>query len=162
MPDPGEAERKNPAIPLGLRAAILFLWVVIVGLVFLILFAVLGVVSGLLAGALADDPFPEGVVVSILAVTAFAILAAMLSGAVWLAMHLESQPTGIGVRHPARMIILPAVGIVRVCGFVAVAVWIPSLFLNGFSETFPWPLVWGAIGSGAFLLYRHLDRILPK
>ena len=47
-------------------------------------------------------------------------------------------------------------------GMVAVLFWIPSIFIHDLSRTFPWPLIWGSVGSGAFLLYRYLDRTLPK
>ncbi|MEK7950308.1 hypothetical protein [Luteolibacter soli] len=133
-----------------------------VGLVFVLLGLSFLVIATLIPAALSAAPYPQGVVVSMGAVVAEMIVVGMLSGAIWLAMHLESRPTGLSPRHPGRGIVLPMVGTPIVGGIIAVPFWVPSIFIHDVSRTFPWPLVWGAAGIGAFSLYRYLDRILPK
>ncbi len=162
MPVPKETEEEMPAVPLGLRLAILFVWIVIVGLAFVLLGLTILTVATLVPAALGDNPYPEGVVVSLILVVAEMIVVGMLMGAIWLTMHLESRPTGTSPRHPGRGIGLTMVGVLVAGGMVAVLFWIPSIFIHDLSRTFPWPLIWGSVGSGAFLLYRYLDRTLPK
>ena len=162
VPVPGEAEEGNPTAPLGLRLAIIFVWLVTVSLLFGLLGSTTVIVITLISTALAERPCPEGLTISMIIVVAEMIVAGMLMGAIWLAMHLEGLPTGTRPRPPARMIGLTMSGILVGAGIIAVLFWIPSIFFNDVSRTFPWPLIWGSLGGGAFLLYRHLDRSLPK
>jgi hypothetical protein len=162
VPVPGEAEEEIPTAPLGLRLAIVFVWLVIVALLFVLLGLTVLAVTTLIPTALSKDPCPEGLIISMIIVLTEMILAGMFMGAIWLTMHLEGLPAGTRPRPPARMIGLMMSGIFVGAGIIAVLFWIPSIFFNDVSRTFPWPLIWGSLGGGAFLLYRFLDRLLPK
>ncbi|HEY1122780.1 MAG TPA: hypothetical protein VGE67_14310 [Haloferula sp.] len=162
MKGTGEVEEEPIPVPLGLHLASLFLWLVIVGLVIMVLGLTLFTVCLLFAAATSADPYPEGVVSSLIAVGAEAVFIGMLSGAIWLVTLLEGRPTGRSPGHPGRKIGLAMVGTLVVAGSIALLCWAPSIFMHGVFGTFPWPLVWGCVGGGAFRLYLHLDRLLPE
>lgn len=162
MEGPGREEVATPGAPLGLRLAILFVWIFIVGMVFICVgFTLLAIIT-VGGSALGEHPFPEGLVVSLIVAIVEAFLIGMLSGAIWLTMLLEGRSAGTSPGHPGRKIGSAMLTTLVVAALIALLVWVPSIFLHGISKTFPWPLVWSCIGGGALWLHLHLDRTLPK
>ena len=85
-------------------------------------------------------------------------------GVIWLDGHLTGQWTqGASSRpmNPGRLISLLPLGCVAFYGFVAVVLWLVSGLANGFVG-FAWPVLWGLLGAGAGILYRYLQRKLPR
>lgn len=162
MAERGEIEEENAAMPVGKRIAIIFLSLVTTVMILPFAGLVLGAFGTLISAAWADDPFPEGIAISLLLFGAVSIFAPVLLSSLWMILNLERRSAASPPRHPARIIFLPSVWLLVAGGVVAVTVWIPSVFHNDASRTFPWPLIWGSVGSGSFVLYRYLNRILPK
>ncbi len=157
-----------PKLPFGLRAAILFVRLMIVVAVFPTVGAVLMTLGFLIEGPLSKEPFPRVLTQSLVLVTVSVFLLVMLGGASWMDAMLSRRSfrsfswVGRKGEHPARQVFMPVAAGVAAYGAMAVILWLPSNWENSMAKTWPWPLVWGSIGTGAFFLYRYLDKILPR
>lgn len=125
--------------------------------------------ASLIVGSFAADPFPEAFLFSAAGLGGFLIMLAMVSGTAWLDGHLDRRPFSFApgwvatqVVHPARQLLLPAVGSVALYGYAAVLFWIPSNVENDPAQTFSWPVVWGIAAVASTVLMRRLETMLPR
>ncbi|MEK7950310.1 hypothetical protein [Luteolibacter soli] len=157
------------ALPFGLRVTILFVRAVIALIVLPTLFSGVLAVWGIVdMSYLWQRPF-DAIANRVIVWVSFVGLVTMLCSATWLHGHLGGQTQSadrIGVArsqdHVVRQIFFPALAFTAIYSFLAVLMWVPSLVASGIGKTYPWPLFWGSVGGGSVLLYRYLDRILPK
>jgi len=173
MEDPG-TERKNEAVerpadeepvpPFGILAAILFVRLIAVVSSFVMVGVVLIALIHLTNGPFSKRTLPEAFLESIALVTASVVMIVMVTGAMWvdaiLAGRTSSRAEKRGI-HPARQMFIPVASGIAIYGVVAVLLWFSSLLRNDIARTWPWPVVWGTMGTGALFLCRHLNRVLP-
>lgn len=166
----GRAAMKSEQEPLspGVCVAIAFLRGLGIVMILPIIGACLAAMSGLVAGSFESELLAGAFLFSGTALGAFLIMIMLALGSDWLARHLKATAMGpgsiAGVQrpvHPGRQIFLPPLGCVMAYAFLAVLVWLPSTFENPPAQTWPWPVVWSAIGLGAMYLFHLLDEKLP-
>jgi hypothetical protein len=164
-----ESEIEVEKIPLGIRLTLQFLRLLMVVMVFPLLGACMLAFLSLIVGVLPTASFPRAMVLSLSGLGSFIGMLSLMTGAAWMECHLNQSPVPFATAwvagrpdHPARKLILPAVGSIACYGYAAVLLWL-AVHVGSISEgTFlGWPIIWGSVAVAATLLHRYLKAKLP-
>jgi len=100
-----------------------------------------------------------------------AFLALMMIGLAcdWFARHIRATAAMSPMwnarfprpMHPARQIFLPPLGFVMGYAFLAVLLWLPSIFHTAPAVSWPWPVTWIVTGFGAMYLFHLIEEKMP-
>jgi len=157
--------KEGDILPLGLRITIVFVQIVMVVTFFPTIGLVVTTLIHLTQGPFSKRPTIEALLESLALMTATVIFSVMLAGGSWLDATLsqrgKARVEGEAAR-PVREFFLPLLAGVAIYGGLAILLWLLSLWETSISKSWPWPLVWGIIGGGAYFFHRHLDRTLPR
>ncbi|WP_341403788.1 hypothetical protein [Luteolibacter soli] len=92
-----------------------------------------------------------------------------ITATAWMECHLNKSPVPFASAwvagrpgHPARKLVLPAVGSVAFYGYVAVLFWIAADPGPESERSAGWAVAWGSAAVMATLLYRYLKAKLPE
>jgi len=154
--------------PLGMRLTLLFLRLLALAMIVPLLGTCFLIFTSLIVGASSLSPFPRCLLLSWAALGAFLVVLTMMMGISWLESHLNQSDapfasSWVATRpgHPARQLLLPAVGSVAFYGYVAVMIWIVVRIMMLGDPSIGWPLTWGPVAIGATFLLRYLRSKLP-
>lgn len=155
--------------PLGIRVALQFLRMLMVVLIFPLMGACFIAFIALVAGAFSADPFPKSVIPALTWLGCFIVVLTLVTGTAWMECHLNqnSVPFATAWRagrpeHPARKLILPALGSIAIYGYAAVLLWVAVHIGPDWCGMFGWPVTWGSLAVAATLLHQHLKAKLPR
>jgi len=167
-PVPGSQIVEEKA-PLGIRVALQFLRLLLVVLILPLLGTSFVAFIALVAGAFLEDPFPKSVIPALTWLGCFIVVLTLVTGTAWMECHLNqnSVPFATAWRagrpdHPARKLILPALGSIAFYGYAAVLLWAAVHIGPDWGGMFGWPITWGSMAVGATLLHRYLKAKLPR
>jgi len=154
--------------PLGIRITLQFLRLLMVVMIFPLLGACFLAFMSLLVGAFSGAPVPQAIGLSVMGLGSFILMLVLITGAAWMECHLNQSPVPFASAwvagrpaHPARKLILPAVGSIACYGYAAVLFWIAGHLGPGTDPTFGWPITWGSAAVVATVLHRYLKAKLP-
>lgn len=161
-----EAETDLPA---GVRATAIFLRTLCILMFPLALLACLVAMASLFMASFQSDLISGAFMTSGAALGSFLILMMIALGSDWLARHVRAtavmnpQWSARFQRpiHPIHQIFLPPLGCVMCYSFLAVLMWLPSIFHTALAESWPWPVTWIVIGLGAMYLFHLLEEKMP-
>lgn len=156
-------------IPLGIRLTLQFLRLLLVVMVFPLLGAAVVATISLIAGATSPAPASQTMAFGLMGLGSFVVMLTLVTGTVWMECHLNQSPVSFVSHwkaghpdHPARKLILPAVGSVAFYGYAAVLLWIAAHVGPDMGLNFGWPIMWSSLAAGATLLLRYLKAKLPE
>lgn len=112
-------------------------------------------------GSFTPAPDLEMFVSGFVGLAGLSVIWAMISGAILLDGQMRFQGSDKVLPHPARNLLLPPLACITAFSGLTVLVWLPSNLLNDITRTYPWPLVWGLTGTGAFFLFRWVEKTYP-
>ena len=154
--------------PLGMRLTLMFLRLLALAMFVPLLGACLLALMSLILGVSVLSSFPKSLLFSLIGLGAFILVLTMMTGIAWLESHLNQSDvpfasSWVATRpgHPARRLVLPAVGSVALYGYLAVLSWIVARIDKEGAPAIGWPLTWGTVAIGATFLLRYLRRRLP-
>jgi hypothetical protein len=165
---PTDSQVEVEKMPLGIRITLQFLRLLMVVLIFPLLGACLLAFLSLIVGALSTASFPASMIPSLTGLGGFIVVLTLITGCSWIECHLNQSPVPFASTwatgrpdHPARKLILPAIGSIAFYGYAAVLLWIAAHVGTGPEQNYGWPGTWGCLAVAATLLYRYLKVKLP-
>lgn len=166
--DHGGPEIVHEKTPLGIRLTLQFLRMLMVAMVVPLMGSAILAVMSLFLVTMSSVPAPSAQLLSLMGLGSFVLVLTMLMGATWLECHLNQSAIPFASSwfatpptHPARLLILPALGSTAFYGSAAVVLWIAANLGPGPVRAPGWPIVWGIAAVAATVLRRHLNAKLP-
>lgn len=163
-----ESEIIVEKIPLGMRLTLMFLRLLALAMIVPLIGSCLLAFVSLIVGVSPLASFPRSLLFGLMGLGSFLLVMTMMTGIAWLESHLNQSDvpfasSWVATRpgHPARRLVLPAVGGVALYGYLAVLFWMVASMEKEGDPSIGWPLTWGTVAIGATFLLRHLRTKLP-
>jgi len=163
-----ESEVEVEKTPFGMQLTLQFLRLLMVVMIFPLLGSCFLAFMALIVGAFSSAPALQAIVLSVMGLGSFILMLTLISGTAWMECHLNKSPVPFASvwvagrpEHPARKLILPAVGSIACYGYAAVLLWVAVNVGPGTDPTFGWPITWGSTAVMATVLHRYLKAKLP-